>query len=365
MAMRRIAITLGGGYFPGLSGVVRATARAARQRGCDAVGIRDGFDGLLFPERYPRGGVIPVDGEGGDDDEGSLLGTGTRNDPFRVQLANADGFVEQRDASGRVLDGLRTAGVDAVVAIVGGSTVTGSHALSVMWKLARQGLPCICIPKSAENDLAATAQPFGYDSVLETAAQCLRRVRVAARDQRRVALVEVPGQYAGWLALDAGLAAGADVILMPERPYDADAVAARLNQQTESALVVVAEGVRPRADTAAPEAGDRLASAGHTARQVLEAVQRHCGRELFVLPLDQWARAGAVTAVDQALGKAYGAEAVRRLAEGHGQHLLAACDGRFEAVPLADAVGRIRTVGDDAPVLRSVRSLGISLGEVA
>lgn len=361
MAVRRIAISLGGGYFPGLSGVVRAAARAARRRGWEVMGLRDGFDGLLFPERYPRGGIVAIEGDG-NDEEGSLLGTGARNDPFRVQLANADGFVEEQDASARVLDGLRAAGIDAVVAIVGGSAVTGSHALSVMWKFSRRGLPCVCIPKSAENDLAATTQPFGYDSVREYTAQCLRRARVAARDQGRVAIVEVPGQYAGWLALDAGLAAGADVILIPEQAYDAAAIARHLDAHADSALVVVAEGARPSLEESSPGGEDGLSRAGRVARQVYEAVQQRCGRELFPLLLDQWVRAGAVTAADRALGNGYGAEAVRLLAEGHEQHLVAARAGGFEAVPLADAVNRIRTVDSAAPVLHSVRNLGIFLG---
>jgi 6-phosphofructokinase 1 len=362
MAIRRIAISLGGGYLPGLSGVVRASARAARRRGWDVVGIRDGLDGLLFPERYASGGVVPIEGDG-NDEEGSLLGTGTRNDPFRLQVANADGFVEEQDASQRVLEGLKAAGIDAVVAIVGGSAVTGAHALGVMWKFSRLGLPCVCIPKSCENDLGATPQPYGYDSVLEFASQCLRRARIAARDQGRVALVEVPGRYSGWLALDSGLVAGADVILIPELPYDADAVARRLDRQADSALVVVAEGARTQGD--APEAygEDHLARAGRVARQVHEAVQRRCSRELFPMVLDQWVRAGAVTAADRSLGIAYGTEAVRLLAEGHFGHLVAASAGRFEAVPLGDAVNRIRTVDSDAPALRSARSLGVFLGE--
>lgn len=364
MAVRRIAISLGGGYLPGLSGVVRAAARAALRQGWDVVGIRDGFDGLLFPERFPQGGLVRIDGDG-NDDEGSLLGTGVRNDPFRVQLANADGFVEEQDGSGRVLEGLRAAGVDAVIAIVGGSAVTGSHALSVMWKFARLGLPCMCIPKSSENDLAATTQPYGYDSVREFAAHCLRHARIAARDQGRVAVVEVPGKYAGWLALDAGLAAGADVILIPELPYAADAVARHIDGHTESALVVVAEGARARGAASEAYGEDSFTRAGRVARQVHEAVQRSCSRELFPLMLDQWVRAGAVTAADRSLGSAYGTEAVRLLAEGHCRHLVAANAGRFEAVLLGDALNAIRTVDGAAPALSSARNLGISLGEEA
>ena len=197
--IRRIAVSLGGGYVPGLAGVVRAVAQAAHRHGWEVVGLRDGFDGLLFPERYRDGGVLVLDPATtpGSDDEGSLLGTGTRNDPFRLQEPNEDGLIEEVDASDRVLQMLRDRGIDAFVAIVGGSAVTGSHAVAVMWKLSRKGLRCVCIPKSAENDLAATAHPYGYDSILSYAAESLRHIRIAARDQGRVALVEVPGNMPG------------------------------------------------------------------------------------------------------------------------------------------------------------------------
>lgn len=380
--IRRLAISLGGGYIPGLAVVVRATALAARRQGWEVVGIRDGFDGLLFPERFAGGGVVAIDPFAGEA-EGSLLGTGTRNDPFRVQQANDDGLIEEVDASGRVLEGLRQHGIDAMVAIVGGSAVTGSHALAVMWKLSRQGLRCVCIPKSVENDLAATAHPYGYDSVLNYATESLRHIRAAARDQGRVALVELPGQYAGWLALDAGLAAGADVILIPEMPYEVDAIARHIDADERASLIVVAEGARAVADGRAGSAEEdarraRLSPAsdpeygagalvihraGRMAGIVHEQVQRCSKREVFPLVLDQLVRAGAVTAVDRALGAGYGTAAVRALAEGLDQHLVSARADRFESLPLAAAVNRVRTVDAAAPVLASARALGICLGE--
>jgi 6-phosphofructokinase 1 len=383
--IRRIAIALGGGYVPGLAVVVRATARAAHRRNWEVVGIRDGFDGLLFPERYPGGGVIPLEpvALACRDDEGSLLGTGARNDPFRLQQQDEDGLIEQVDASGRVLQALGDHRVDACLAVVGGSAVTGSHALAVMWKFSRQGLRCTCIPKSAENDLAATAHPFGYDSILGYATESLRHIRIAARDQGRVALVEVPGQYAGWLALDAGLAAGADVVLIPEVPYRVEAVAHRIDEDRHAALIVVAEGAR--AVDAGPADGggiDALRSqlspasdpdygagarvihrGGLTAQTVYEQVQRHCAREVFPLALDQLVRAGAVSAADRALGAAYGTAAVQALAEGNSRHLIAARADRFEALPLADAVNRVRTVEPSSPALTTARALGVCLGD--
>jgi len=386
-SMRRIAISLGGGYVPGLASVVRAVARAAHRRGWEVVGVRDGFDGLLFPERYPGGGVIavgPSSPHSGDAD-GSLLGTGARNDPFRLQQPNDEGMIDEVDASGRVLTALSGRGIDGFVGIVGGSAVTGSHALAVMWRLSRLGLRCVCIPKSAENDLAATAHPYGYDSVLAYAAESLRHIRIAARDQRRVAVVEVPGLYAGWLALDAGLAAGADVVLIPEVPYRVEAIARHVDSDAGAALVVVAGGARaidpPRAEPAGDDidsmrarlspasdpaygAGARMIHrGGRTAQDVYEQLQRQCSRELFPLVLDQLVRAGATSAADRALGASYGAAAVEALAGGHDRHLVAARGDRFEVLPLADVVNRIRTIEPTSPALVAARALGVCLGE--
>lgn len=374
--IRRIAISVGGGYLPGLAGVVRAIARSARHKGWDVLGIRDGFDGLLCPERYPEGRVVSI-AEDDVRDEGSLLGTGPRIDPFRMQVASAEGFIEEVDASGRVLDQLRAHGIDAVIAIVGGSAVTGSYALSVMWKLSRRGLPCVCLPKSVENDLSVTAQPLGYDSILAYTTETLRQIRIAARDQGRVALVELPGHYAGWLALDAGLAAGADVILLPELPYHAAMVARHIDKHPDSALILVAEGAHSSAE---PQLGEQGGAAGRSAdyagakviqragrvvRQVHEELQRRSCREIFPLVLDQLVRAGRVTAADSLLGAGYAAGAVDALAGGSVAHLLAARPEGFVAVPLAEAVNRVRTIEATAPALCRARALGICLGGAA
>lgn len=370
--IRRIAISLGGGYVPGLGSVVRALARSAQHKGWEVLGIRGGFDGLLCPERYADGGVITIDADAVCE-EGSLLGTGPRIDPFRMQLPSAEGFIEEVDASERILDRLREERIDALVGIVGGSAVTGAYALSVLWKLSRKGLPCVCIPKSVENDLFATAQPFGYDSILAYTTQMLSRIRIAARDQGRVALVELPGQYAGWLALDAGLAAGADVILIPERAYHVASVARHIDAHPDSALILVAEGAH--ADGLPEQAGHQthagysgsavIQRAGRVLRQVHEEIQRCSGREIFPLLLDQLVRAGEVTATDRILGAGYAVSAVDALADGKTAHLLAARDADFVAVPLADAVNRVRTIEPKAAALVRARALGICLGESA
>lgn len=386
-AIRRIAISMGGGYVPGLAGVVRAIGQASQAQGWSVVGIRDGFDGVLFPERYPEGGVIEL--PFADDDTGSVLGTGVRTDPFRVQRVNEDGLIDDIDASDQVLDALRRHGIDALVAVAGGSAVTGSHALSVIWKLSRKGLRCVCIPKSAENDLDATTQPYGYASILHYASDTLRHIRSAARDQGRVAVVEIPGQHAGCLALEAGLAAAADVVLIPEFPYDIAHIAKHINDQHRASLIILADGARPIDDdaiqcvgnaarlappsppsphsspstaTTLPSGDSVIHRSGAALKAIVEPLQRRSNRDLLPLALDQLVRAGSVVAVDRALAAAYGAAAINALANGASAHLVAAQASAFQVLPLASVVNRIRTLNGTSPTVITARTLGICLG---
>ena len=303
-------------------------------------------------------------------------------DPFRVQQVDANGLIEEVDASARVLDGLRGHGIDAVIAIVGGSAVTGSHAISVMWKLARRGLPCVCIPKSVENDLEATTQPYGYASVLQGASETLRQICLAARDQGRVALVEVPGQSAGWLAIDAGLAVAADVVLVPEFAYDVDVVARHLEAHRSASLVIVADGAAPlRVDTdsAAADSMRRCLSPGSdptfgsgasvihrqgvAVQALYVALQRRSQRDLLPLVLDQLVRATTAVAADRVLAASYGAAAVQALAAGCGRHLIAAQALDCQVLPLEFVVNRVRTLDVTSPVLANARAQGICLGD--
>ncbi len=398
--IRQVAVCYGGGYVPGLAAVLAAIVQAASAQGWAVAGIRDGFDGLLFPERYPDGGVIELDARtlaalaaAG----GSILGTGTRTDPFRVQAVNADGLVEEVDRSGKLLELLAERGVDALIAVVGGSALTGSHALAVAWKLARKGLRCVCIPKSIENDLAVTARPYGYHSVLTYSSEMLRHIRIAARDVGRLAVVEMPGQVAGWLPLEAGLAGGADAVLVPEIPYTLDSLAAQLAARSRPALVVVAEGAVAAAPAFTPSgppvaglvqaptsplpdpdfgAGAQVIHrAGQIAQRVSSDLRRRGGHEVMTLVLDQLVRGGDPSALDHTLGQVYGRAAVRVLAAAQdmpGEGVLlavqkAAIPGEdasdADPVPLSAALNRVRTIALDDPLLRVARSQGIALGD--
>src|SRR5512139_4253511 len=244
---KRIALNFGGGYVPGLNAVVTGTVLAAHELGWEVVGIRDGFDGLLAPERYPEGGLLdltPRVVESLSAGGGALLGNATRTDPFRVRQVSADGLVEEVDRSAELMEKIEAEKIDAVISVV------GPRALSILFRLHRQGLRTVCVPTSVENDVAATQLSFGFNSALSFTVDMLERVRQAAGATRKIGVVEVLGEHAGWLALQAGIAVCADAVLTPEIPYDLSQVAEKLRERIAagrtSGLVVVAEGARSR-----------------------------------------------------------------------------------------------------------------------
>src|SRR5512136_2521617 len=247
MSTRRIGLNLGGGYVPGINAVITGVVLAARELGWEVVGIRDGFDGLLFPERYREGGLMTltpgmVDALAGSG--GALLGNATRNDPFHVRRLNAEDQVEETDRSEELIEKISAEKIDAVISIV------GPRALSILFKLHRRGLKTVCIPTSVENDVASTLLSFGFNSALSFAVETIERVRVAAQSTQKIGVVEVLGEHAGWLALQSGIAVCADAVLIPEIPYDIHKVAGMMRKRLESGrdhgLVIVAEGARSR-----------------------------------------------------------------------------------------------------------------------
>ena len=390
-APRRIAINIGSGYLPGLDAVVAGAVLAAKGLGWEVVGIRDGYDGLLFPERYPAGGVVNLDGRDADaiGRGGSLIGTAARTDPFRVPMVDAGHQVEEVDRSDELLGAVRAAGIDAVISIVGGSPLTGLHALSVAFKLQRKGLRTVCIPKSVENDIASVPQPFGYNSVLSHTAETLERIRTAAQDVGRLAVVEVPGQHAGWLALQSGMAALADAVLIPEFPYDlarvAEALAGHARQGRRPALVVVAEGARlvagapapttdadPLRASLTPNADPELGTGEHVidrtgaaSKSVALGLQRLTDRDVLPLALGHLVRGGAPTATDRQLGVAYGAGAVRALQAGESGVLVTFQAPDLKSIPLAEALSRVRTIPPSSELVQIARALGIAFGDSA
>jgi 6-phosphofructokinase 1 len=377
---RRIAIMVGAGHVPGINAVVMGAALAAGKLGWEMVGIRDGFDGLLHPDRHPDGGLVTLSPqliENLDPNGAGLLGQAPRVDPFHVRRVNDDEMVEEVDLSGELLQKLQAEGIDALIAVVGG------RGLSILYKLHRKGLNAVCVPRSIENDIAATSVSFGFNSALSFTIEMLDRVRQAAQSARKIGVVEVLGDQAGWLALQAGIAVCADAVLIPEIPGDLQAVAARLQDKVTVrrpwGLVVVAEGATfvdgPKAETqpsslkaslsplATGDASEHvIRRSGQAAETVASRLQLAIAEETFPLVLGPWVRGGAPTAIDRQLALAYGAGAMRAIKAGNYGTMVAFVPPDLTFVPLADAINKVRTVPASSEFLQIARSLGIFLG---
>jgi 6-phosphofructokinase 1 len=348
-------------------------ALAGGKLGWEMIGIRDGFEGLLNPDRYPDGGLVTLSPElieNLDPATGGILGQAPRVDPFHVRKASAGNTVAEADLSDELLTKLKAQEIDALVSIVGG------QGLGILYKLHCKGLHTLCIPRSIENDIASTAVSFGFNSALSITIEMLNKAYQAARSARKIAVVEVLGEQAGWIALQAGIAVRADVVLMPEIPSDLKMVAARLKDKISPrrpyGLVVVAEGAKfvdhsqaqaNHPPSATREAGDHaIRRSGQAAEIVSTALQPLIAIDIYPLVIGSWARGGNPTALDHQLGMAYGAGAVQVLKAGHNGVMVAFVPPDIKFVPLAEAINKVRTVPADSEFMRIAQSLGIYLG---
>jgi len=380
-ALRRVAINVGAGYVPGINAVITGAAMAAGKLGWEIVGIRDGFEGLLHPEKYPEGGLVTLSPqliENLDPSAGGILGQSVRVDPFHVRTINKDEMVEEVDMSDHLLKRLKDETIDGLISVVGG------RGLSILFKLHRKGLNAVCVPRSIENDIASTSVSFGFNSALSFTIEMLDRARQAAQSARKIGVVEVQGEQAGWIALQAGIAACADVVMIPEIPVDLKNVASRLKDKISArrpyGLVVVAQGAtfinqgKKQEVTSALKAtlsplatGDSssehvIQSSGQAAETVARELQLLIPEETYPLVIGPWVRGGTPTAVDRQLGMAYGAGALQALEAGKNGVMVAFAPPEIKFVPLAEAINKVRTVSADSEFLKIAHSLGIYCG---
>jgi 6-phosphofructokinase 1 len=357
LPIRRIALSTGGGDAPGLNAVLRAVVFAARPLGWEIVGIRDSFDGLLEPARYPDRGLVPLR-RGSTRDighlGGTILGTTNRGNPFAWPATQEDGSVAEVDRSGELVRRLAEESIDAVIAI------GGDGSLHIAQRLAAEGVRLIGVPKTIDNDL---------DSAVSFATECLDRLHATARSHGRVLVVEVMGRQAGWIALHAGIAGRADAILIPEIPYDLALVAAHLERvaagRRSHAIVVVAEGARPLGGSPSIVAkvvgqAPRLGGIGERVAQGLDELT---GKETRAVVLGHLLRGGSPTASDRVLAMAFGAAAVNALAEGQDGMMVTWHPPDVVLVPIARLRGEPRLVPVGGGMVRLARSLGISFGD--
>jgi 6-phosphofructokinase 1 len=274
-----------------------------------------------------------------------------------------DGTMKEVDRTDDLVEGLNEHQIDAVVAIGGDGSLTIADAL------AKKGVRIVGVPKTIDNDLSKTVITFGFDTAVSFATECLDRLHSTAEAHRRVMVVEVMGRYAGWIALNTGVSGTADAILIPEIPFDLNAVATKIRRRAGAgrnfAIVVVAEGAKPKGGGRSVlekrlGAAERLGGMGE---KVSKALSEMTGRETRHVVLGHLLRGGTPTAFDRLLSLRFGAAAVRALAEGRTGVMVALDPPTVRYVPLAQATKRMKTVPLDCDTMRTARELGICLGD--
>jgi 6-phosphofructokinase 1 len=364
--IKKVAISTGGGDAPGLNAVIRSATLASLNRGWEVVGIRDGFNGLMFPENYSHGGVIELDREavrGISHLGGTIIGSTNRGNPTAFPVEQPDGTWKEVDRTLELLGYFEQHGIDALITVGGdGSLTIGNH-------LHRHGLRVIGVPKTIDNDLDKTTATFGFDTAVGFATECIDRLFATATSHGRVIVVEVMGRYAGWIALHSGMAAGAHCVLIPEIPYDLAPVAATIQQREDRgakfSIVVVAEGAAPR-DGEILTKGKTVGQAvrlGGVGENVAAELQELTGKEARTVVLGHLLRGGSPTSLDRLLGLRFGAAAVRALEEGHDGVMVALNPPTVTYVPLAEATHRMKTVPPDCDTILTARDLGINFGD--
>jgi ATP-dependent phosphofructokinase / diphosphate-dependent phosphofructokinase len=360
--IRRIALSTGGGDAPGLNAVIRAVVLAALRRGWEAVGIRRGFGGLLADD-----GVVNLDAQsvrGITHLGGTILGTTNRGNPFEWPTVQKDGTVLTVDRSDEVVQGLRERGIDALIVIGGDGT------LRIAQGLAARGLPVVGVPKTIDNDLAVTQVTFGFHTAVQTASDALDKLHSTAESHERVMVVEVMGRHTGWIALHSGISGTADVILIPEIPYDIAKVCEKIESRYADgrrfAIVVAAEGALPVdgeetiLEEAQPGAARRL---GGIAERLAAQIGERTGQETRALVLGHLQRGGTPTAYDRLIALRFGAAAVRCVEERRFGTMVALEPPVIRAVPLEQAIQQIKRVPLDSDTVATARALGISFGD--
>jgi 6-phosphofructokinase 1 len=364
--IKRIAISTGGGDAPGLNAVIRGATLSALNRGWEVLGIRDGFNGLMFPERYEDGGLIKLTQEkvaGITHLGGTIIGTLNKGNPLRFPIKDEKGVWKEIDRTGEIVEAARKKEIDAIIA------VGGDGSLEIAAVLADKGMKIIGVPKTIDNDLEKTVMTFGFDTAVSFATECIDRLHSTAKAHQRVMVVEVMGRYAGWIAVECGIASDSDVILIPEVEFDIDKVAEKIIEREKSghrhSLVVVAEGAKPVGgdySVLSTELG-RKEVLGGVGDKVAKLITEKTGKESRTVVLGHLLRGGTPTAFDRLLSLRFGAAAVRALDQGYHDVMVALDPPIVQYVPLKEATSRMKSVPLDCDMIMTAKDLGICFGD--
>jgi phosphofructokinase-like protein len=360
--LKRIGILTGGGDCPGLNAVIRSIAKPAMtQFGCAVIGILDGFEGLVegrMRELIPRdvGGIVNVGG--------TILGTSNKGNPFQFPVETPQG-VEVLDYSSHAIQNYRDWNLDALIAIGGDGT------MHIVDRFTELGLNFIGVPKTIDNDLSATDVTFGYDSAVWVATEAIDRLHTTASSHHRVMVVEVMGRYAGWIALGSGIAGGADMILIPEIPFKWEKVyehvLLRSKRGNRFSIICVAEGAKPAEGDVVVKEMDKKRTdpvrLGGIGDVVGRKIEKATGLETRVVVLGHVLRGGSPTPYDRILATRFGAMALELAAQGKFGYMVSLRGTEVVAVPVKEAILKLRTVPLDSQYIKSARAVGTAFGD--
>lgn len=357
----RIAISTGGGDAPGLNAVIRAAVLSAIDRGWSVLGIKRGYMGLLGEDD-----VIPLTRDtvrGIAHLGGTILRTTNHGNPFRYPMQQANGSYVEVDRSDEMIDNARNLGIDALIAI------GGDGSLRIAQQLFEKGVRIVGVPKTIDNDVSGTVTTFGFDTAVSTAIDAIDKLHTTAQSHDRVLVMEVMGRNSGFIALHAGVAGSAHVILIPEIDWDLEKVCAHIMMRDamgkKFAIVVVAEGARFEGEVGV--LGESLPGqavrVGGVAERVARAVQARTGKECRSLVLGHLQRGGMPTGYDRLLATRFGGAATEAVADGKWGQMVALQPPHIVTIPFVEALQDLKTVNPLEDTVRTARRIGISFGD--
>ena len=363
--MKKIVISTGGGDAPGLNAVIFAVVKASLSRGWEVFGSKCGYKGLLDPDELVR--LTSEKVEEITPTGGTILGSTNKGNPFAMPIENLAGEVQIRDVSDRVMKIFTRMGFTCHIAVGGDGSLEIAHRFAE-----EKGMPVIGVPKTIDNDLEATQLTFGFDTAVSTATEALDKLHSTAKSHDRVMVVEVMGRDSGWIALNSGISGGADVILIPEIPFDLEKICEKINDNElhdkHYAIVVVAEGAKALDHEVIHKGDGEIGRSekilGGIGAWVAQQISEMTGKDTRSLVLGHLQRGGSPTTFDRLLALRFGASAVR-LAEAEQFDHMVSLDGiDMKAVPLADAIKGRKKVPVDCDKILTAREIGICMGNL-
>jgi len=359
--VRAIAVLTGGGDCPGLNAVIRAVVKSALGSGMKVWGIQNGFGGMVEDQMIAMtdravSGILPRGG--------TILGTTNRDNPFHYPQKRGNETVYE-NMSAQALANLREKGIEALVVI------GGDGSLKVGAELSAMGLAVVAVPKTIDNDIPGTERTFGFDTAVATATDALDRLHTTAESHHRVMVLEVMGRYAGWIALHAGVAGGADCILIPEMPFAVNAVIAKINQRQENgkkfSIIVTAEGAFPRGGEVSVsrivEGSHEKIRLGGAGEKLAREIEKITGIESRCTVLGHLQRGGSPTAFDRILSTRYGVAAVECIKDNVFGHMVALNKNQITRIPIEEIAGKAHNIPLDNELLLAGREIGICFGD--